>query len=322
LTNNRKSQILTEIKKKRVMGLTPVFVDPDIFYMVIQDTVRYNPNITNDSSADIEAAVRDAIYNYFSQNITSFGDDFSASKLISQIDLSKTSILSNSMIPILEKRFNPTPGVSFTQRFKISNKIEPETISSTYFFYNLLSEVQKGKIVDVKNVAIDTITGTYRRSGDVVTINTPLAPHGFTVGENVTVYFSGSSLDGIYEIISVPSEKSLTIITSESGVDYGTVTLSSDVRGTLKVINPDDNRILNNNIGTVSYNSGVVVINDLNVFGFLQDQTDLRVYFKMTRDSEDILAERNQILRLDIDISNESVNRLSGVSISTLAIPK
>ena len=75
-------------------------------------------------------------------------------------------------------------------------------------------------------------------------------------------------------------------------------------------------------MGKVAYNSGVVVVNTLNVFGFLLDQGDLRLYLKLTRDSEDIFVERNQILRLDTDFSNEGVGRLGGVSISTLAIPK
>lgn len=322
LTTSRRSQIISDIKSKRTLALTPVFVDPDIFYMVIQDTVKYNPNVTNDSATDIENAVRTAILNYFSQNIVSFGDDFSASKLIAAIDNSKTSILSNSMVPILEKRFNPTAGVNFSQNFKIENKIESETITSTYFYYDLFGEIIKAEIIDVVDTIPVVVTGTYRRSGDVITVNTPLAPHGLLPGERISIQFSGSALDGNYIINTVPTEKSFTIITQESGVDYGTISVTTESRGTLKVRNPDDNRILNNNIGTVAYNSGVVSITNLNIFGFLVDQTDLRLYFKMTRDSEDIFVNRNQILRIDTDTANESVNRLSGISISTLAIPK
>jgi len=322
LTSNRKSQIVSDIKKKRALGITPVFVDPDIFFMVIQDTVRYNPNVTNDGSADIESAVRTAILNYFSQNIVTFGDDFSASKLITAIDNAKSSILSNSMIPILEKRFNVTAGVNFSQNFKISNKIEPESISSTFFYYNLLGEIIKAQIIDVKDTSSTVVTGTYRRSSTVVNVNTPLAPHGLQVGEKITVFFSGSSLDGDYIITTVPTEKTFTIETAESGVDYGTISVTTEVKGRLKITNPDNDRVLNNNIGTVAYNSGVVSLKDLNIFGFLLDQTDLRLYFKMTRDSEDIFVNRNQIIQIDTDISNESVNRLGGISISTIAIPK
>jgi hypothetical protein len=324
LTATRRGEIVTDIKKKRALGITPAFIDPEIFFIVIQDTVKYNPNLTNDSSVDIQNAVRAAIENYFSTNITQFGDDFSASRLIAAIDSAKDSIISNSMIPIVEKRFTPSTGIAFTQSFQIANKIEPETLSTTFFYFNPLFDTVpiKSKIIDVKDATALVVTGTYRRSGQVVTINTPLAPHGLSPGETVTIVFTGSALDGNYSIVSTPTEKSLTIQTEEEGVDYGTVTITAQKTGKLKIIDADTSRVLNNNVGRIAYDSGLVVINGLNIFGFLQDQTDLRIYLKMTRDSEDIFAERNQILRLDTDNSNPGVNRLGGVSISTLTIPR
>jgi hypothetical protein len=66
----------------------------------------------------------------------------------------------------------------------------------------------------------------------------------------------------------------------------------------------------------------VVVIDSLNVYGFLIDQTDLRLYLRLTRDSEDIFASKNQVLRLDTDSANEAVNRLAGISLSTIPVPK
>ena len=83
-----------------------------------------------------------------------------------------------------------------------------------------------------------------------------------------------------------------------------------------------ENRILNNYVGKIQYDSGVVSIDSLNIYGFLTDQTDLRLYLKLTRDSEDIFASKNQILRLDTDSANEAVNRLAGISISTVTVPK
>lgn len=322
LTTSRKNQIVADIKEKRTLALTPSFVDPDIFFINILDTVKYNPNVTNDSSADIDAAVRAAIQTYFSQNITQFGDDFSASKLITAIDNSKASILGNSMIPVVQKRLSPTLGVAFAQNFKISNKIESGSINSTTFFFAIQGEILPARIKDERLTDVIRFNGTYRRSSAVVTINTPVAPHGLAPGEKVTINFSGSAIDGDYVVNTTPTDKSFTVITREEGIDYGTVSITTDVRGVLRIVNPDNNRILNNNIGSVAYNSGVVVIDNLNVFGYSADQTDVRIYFRLTRDSEDIFAERNQILRLDTSSANEAVNRLGGITISTLTVPK
>jgi hypothetical protein len=322
LTTQRKTTILNEINKRRMLGMQTEFVDPEIIYIVIQDIAKYNPNITNDSSTDIENAIRIAVNNFFNENITKFGDDFSASKLIGAIDNSKESIISNSMIPILEKRFNPTAGVAFSQNFKLGNKIQPEALSSTYFFFNSLGEVIQSKLIDVQNATLTVVTGTYRRTGQIVTVSTPLAPHGLVAGETVTVNFSGSALDGNYLIDSVPTPRTLQLITEESGVDYGTISIIEQRTGTIKVVTTRDNRILNNNVGKIQYDSGVVVIDSLNVYGFLIDQTDLRLYLRLTRDSEDIFASKNQVLRLDTDSANEAVNRLAGISLSTIPVPK
>ena len=322
LTTSRKNQIVADIKEKRTLALTPTFVDPDIFFINILDTVKYNPNITNDSSADIDAAVRAAIQTYFTQNITQFGDDFSASKLIAAIDNSKASILGNSMIPVVQKRVSPPLGIAFAQNFKIANKIESGSINSTTFFFAIQGEILPARIKDERLTDVVRFNGTYRRSSAVVTINTPIAPHGLAPGERVTMNFSGSAIDGDYIVNTTPTDKTFTVITREEGIDYGTVSITTDIRGVLRIVNPDNNRILNNNIGSVAYNSGVVVIDNLNVFGYSADQTDVRIYFRLTRDSEDIFAERNQILRLDTSSANEAVNRLGGITISTLTVPK
>ena len=321
LTTTRKNQISADIKAKRAMSLIPTFVDPETFYINIVDTVRYNPNVTNDAASDIEAAVTAAVENYFAQNITTFGDDFSASKLIAAIDNAKTSILSNTMIPTIQKRLTPTAGLALSQKFSVGNKIEPSSISSSRFYYDLLGEIQAARIYDVPDEGTVQYTGTYRRSGYVITVTTTSA-HSLTAGEKVTLSLSGNANDGLYTVNQVQSSKVFTVISTASGVDYGSLTVDSERRGLLKIYNPDDNRALNNNIGVVSYDSGIVQINNLNVFGFLNDQTDVRIYFKLTRDSEDIFISRNQILRLDTSTANEQTNRLGGVSISTIAVPK
>ena len=178
------------------------------------------------------------------------------------------------------------------------------------------------RIKDERLTDVIRFNGTYRRSSSVVTVNTPVAPHGLAPGERITINFSGTAIDGDYVVNTTPTDKTFTVITREEGIDYGTVSVTTDIRGVLRVFNPDNNRILNNNIGSVAYNSGVVVIDNLNVFGYSTDQTDVRIYFRLTRDSEDIFAERNQILRLDTSSANEAVNRLGGITISTLTVPK
>jgi hypothetical protein len=58
------------------------------------------------------------------------------------------------------------------------------------------------------------------------------------------------------------------------------------------------------------------------VYGYLIDQTDLRLYFNLTKDSQDIIISRNQVIQLDGSGANPETNRLAGISLSTVAIPR
>jgi hypothetical protein len=321
LTTSRKNTITNELKSKRALSLVPEYVDPDVFFINLTSTIKYNPNITNDSATDIENAARTAVQNYFAQNVTTFGDLFSASKLTAAIDASKASILGNSTIPIIQKRLEVTLGQPTSQNFKILNKIEQNSISSTRFYFAFLNQILPARIKDEALATQVEYEGSYRRTKDVVTVTTEV-PHDLLVGEKINIQFSGTALSGEYVVDQVQSDTIFTVITLASGITYGSATITTQTRGVLKIIDPTNNAILNNNIGFVNYTSGVVQINNLNVFGFLQDQSDVRMYFRLTRDSEDIFVERNQILRLDDSTSNELTNRLGGLTISTQAIAK
>lgn len=321
ITTSKKKSITDTIAERRSLALTPVFVDPDIIYVNVSSTVKFNPNITNETASDISIAAVNAINTYFQNNVGSFGQYFSESKLLAAIDNTRQSILSNLTKVTLQKRLVPTLGISTSQRFTISNIIEEHTVTSTRFFYNLLGTISQAQIKDVPDAATVLLSGTFRRTGVVITakFNTE---HQLTEGEFVNLSFSSTATSGRYQITSVPDEKSFVIISVDSGTATGTVTVTSEPRGRLVLFNPTNNTTLNNNIGFVSYNSGLIQINDLNVYGFLQNQTDVRLYFNLVRLSEDISILRNQIIKLDTDSANDSTNRLAGVTVSVLSVPR
>ncbi len=134
--------------------------------------------------------------------------------------------------------------------------------------------------------------------------------------------FSGASISGIYTINTIESNRRFTVISSQTGNDSGTVTVQSEERGRLLIYSVEDNSTLNNNIGFISYQSGLIQLTDLTVTGFLADQTTLNLYFKLTKDSQDITVARNQIIRLETESANSVTNRLAGISVSTQAVPR
>jgi hypothetical protein len=321
LTTSRKNTIIEDIKRKRVMAITPSFVDPDVFYIHVISAVRYNPNTTNETSSDISTAVTVAIANYFSTNLGSFGEDFSLSKLQAAIDNARSSIIGNTTEITISKEFEVELGVGLSEKVKISNKIEEHSISSAKFYYDSLGVIYPAKIKDVPDEATISLTGTYRRTGQIITC-TMNEDHTLTVGESITLTFTGSSISGIYEVNEIVDDTKFTVVSSESGNDSGTVDVESEARGRLLIYNPEDNTILNNNIGFVSYDAGLIQINTLTVAGFLADDGRVNFYFKLTKDSQDLTIERNQIIRQSTSTNNSITNRLAGTSISIQAIPK
>jgi len=321
LTTSRKTKITDDIKQQRSLAITPAFVDPEVFYINVATVIKYNPNKTNESASDIQTAVQVTIENYFAQNVGSFGQDFSASKLVAAIDNTRTSITSNVTEIHLQTRIDVTLGIGASHRIKVNNKIEEHSLTSTKFYYNLLGSVYPARIKDIPDDATVSLPGTYRRTGVLITC-TFEQEHGLTTGENVTLAFEGSAITGLYVINSIESTKKFTVISTESGNDSGTCTIQSESRGRLVIYNALNETVLNNNVGFISYNSGLLQVLNLNVYGYLIDQTDLRLYFNLTKDSQDIIISRNQVIQLDGSGANPETNRLAGISLSTVAIPR
>lgn len=321
LTTTRKNTIISAINEKRSLAITPTFIDPDIFYLNIITSIKYNPNITNEGSTDISTAVQSAIQSYFIQNLGSFKQDFALSKLLAAIDAARESIIGNITEVTVQKKLTPTLGVGASQKIKLGNKFEEHSFSSTQFYYSYLGVTYAARIKDIPDDATVNISGTYRRSGSIITC-TFEEDHDLTEGEVITLSFSGAATNGLYTINSIESTRKFTLISDQTGNDSGTVTVQSEDRGRLLIYSVGDNSILNNNIGFISYQSGLVQINDLTVTGFLEDQTTLNLYFKLTKDSQDIIVARNQIIELETDSANSQTNRLAGITVSTQAIPK
>lgn len=133
----------TILQRKNVLGITPEVVDPDYIYIVLDATVRYNPNGTNLSSTDLEQLVSDTIDAYALEKLGKFGLNFRFSKFASFIDSINQSFTSTDADIQIQKRFEPIVGRQgvYTIKFNFDNEIYhpldgyPSVVSSTPFGY-------------------------------------------------------------------------------------------------------------------------------------------------------------------------------------------
>ena len=108
LTTTTKTSIITNLKKYNVASIVPEIVDPEILYLVLGITAKYNSTLTEKSKSDIKALVETTISSFNTNNLQKFDSVFRHSKLLSDIDNTDTSILSSTATMKLKRIITPT----------------------------------------------------------------------------------------------------------------------------------------------------------------------------------------------------------------------
>ena len=83
------------IKPRAPLGIDPIFVQPDYTYISLVTKVRYDINKTSLNIDDIKSLTLSAIQTYNEEDLNGFGKTLRYSKLLSAIDSSQESIVSN-----------------------------------------------------------------------------------------------------------------------------------------------------------------------------------------------------------------------------------
>jgi len=108
LTVSEKNDITGAILKgKNVVSITPEIVDPNFTHLEIDCFFKYNPNLTDRSSVELQSVVRDTISDYNFNNLNKFDGVFRHSQLTRAIDNSDPSILNTIVRPRMFKYITP-----------------------------------------------------------------------------------------------------------------------------------------------------------------------------------------------------------------------
>ena len=86
--------------------------------------------------------------------------------------------------------------------------------------------------------------------------------------------------------------------------------------GTLRLINSNTGAALESNIGTINYASGEVSISSFTPRALQNTVSDFRVTASVQETSQNIRANRNQILVLDDSTANAQIGRQAGLTIN------
>ena len=113
LTDGEKSEITgTILKGKNVVSITPQIVDPNFTNLELDVDFKYNPNLTDRSSVELQSVVRDTISDYNFNNLNKFDGVFRHSQLTRAIDNSDPAILNTVIRPRMFQNITPTTDVN------------------------------------------------------------------------------------------------------------------------------------------------------------------------------------------------------------------
>ena len=143
LTTAEKTDITGAILKgKNVVSITPEIVDTNYTYLELDVAFKYNPNLTDRSSVELQSVVRDTITDYNFNNLNKFDGVFRHSQLTRAIDNSDPSILNTIVRPRMFQNITPLNNadnnfsLSFVAPFYQSGDSTTFILSSTAFKIN------------------------------------------------------------------------------------------------------------------------------------------------------------------------------------------
>lgn len=193
IPESRKLAYTQYLADKSPLAIEAMIIEPQNLYVDVQTIVNYNINTTLLSAQDIKALVVDKIQTFNTTYLEDFKTELKFSKLISDIDVSHSSIVSNITIVRALKKITPVIGVaenysfSFLQPLAIDNapvgKVHLSrytlAVKSSTFTYKgspcVLEDDGAGNLNIVKEVGsrhvLVTKTGTVNYNTGMITIN-------------------------------------------------------------------------------------------------------------------------------------------------------
>jgi hypothetical protein len=118
LTTVQKSNLVAAFAPFKVASITPVVVDPETTYLILNVSFNYDSTSTTSTKNELASLIGTTISNYNSNNLQQFNTSFRHSKLTGLIDDTDSSILNNTTTVTMGKFFTPvSTNLSYTINF-------------------------------------------------------------------------------------------------------------------------------------------------------------------------------------------------------------
>lgn len=320
ISETEKLRIVNEIlKPKSIVSVDAEIRDPEFLFLLVENHVRYDRKRTTLSEEALKSAVRNSVILYNNTYLNKFGSTFILSKLQESVDsVDSNSIIGSESTLKVQKRFRPELGISRSYTLNFNTQLHRGTItnalSSTQF--DVLDSFGVRRTVQLEET-VNSFTGISR----IVVTN---GGFGYTSAPTVTITGDGIGATAEATIVNGKIEKiditnrgigyTRALVNISGGNGFGAsafIVLDARV-GNLRTFYYDENankKIVNENTGSVDYESGTITINNLRVQSVNSSDGQIRVTIEAEKGI--ITSTKNTIITIDVNDPASIVTELS-----------
>ena len=314
----------TVLKPIGILTITPEFRDADYNYLNLRIKSTYDPAKTNKTPSQIESIIKAAVTSFVNLELNKFNATFRSSRLIRRIDDADPSILSTELNVFVEKKIKPLLNAtarSYTLDFGV-----PLIRGTTD---NRLYSSPEFTIFDstdtLRSCFIEEVPFSFSGVDSIEVVN---PGSNYTETPTVEIVGDGTGATAV-AVINNGTLRSINVV--KRGFEYTTATVkitgggpeargatakvvTQGKSGTLRTYYFDENQqkvILNDNIGTINYDTGIVVLNNMTFFDILNDAKQLSVHAKP--ETTVFQSIRNKVITMKYDDPQSIIVELTPV---------
>jgi hypothetical protein len=123
LSTQKKESIRNSLKSRNTLSIDVEMVDATYMYIIPTISVRYNPELTSLSAADLNKKIQNALISFETDNLGTFGNKFYSFEMIEKLKAADVSFISVDADIQLEKRFVPVIDVISTYQLNFNQAV-------------------------------------------------------------------------------------------------------------------------------------------------------------------------------------------------------
>lgn len=310
ISETEKQRIIDEIiTPKAIVSVSTEIRDPQYLYILTENQVQYDSKKTTLNEGAIKTNIRQAILSYNNTYLNKFNGTFVLSKLQDAIDNTNgDSIIGSEVLVRVQRRFEPqlNSSVSYTIKYNVPLRRGTTTnklISTQFSVYDVTGTVRSAQLEEtpqsytgISSIAV-TNPGTGYTSAPTITIT----------GDGANATAKAIIVNGKIQSIEITNRgvdytRAAISITGGNGYGAQAVVVIDGKTGTLRTIYYDTSaqrQIINSNAGSIDYDSGTIIINNIRFLSVNADDGLIR----LTIESEKgiIQSIRDTIITIDAD---------------------